>query len=74
MTLNSILESLQDEEKCGKILRAKGMVESSDGDWMYFDYVPGEIQIRQGIPCTIGKVCVIGAGINECNIASLFKK
>ena len=74
LTLNSILESLQDEEKCGKILRAKGMVESSDGDWMYFDYVPGEIQIRQGIPCTIGKVCVIGAGINECNIASLFKK
>ena len=70
--IENILTALQDEDKYGIILRAKGMVECTCGKWIYFDYVPGEPDVRQGAPATIGKLCVIGSKINEEAIAALF--
>ena len=54
------------------ILRAKGIVECECGKWIYFDYVPGEPDVRIGSPDTIGKICVIGSKINEEAISALF--
>ena len=54
------------------ILRAKGMVPASDGTWIYFDYVPGEKNIRGGKADVTGKLCVIGSNLNEDNLESLF--
>jgi hypothetical protein len=54
------------------ILRAKGMVECKCGKWIYFDYVPGEPDVREGSPEPIGKLCVIGSKINEDAISALF--
>ena len=47
------------------------VADCADG-WIYFDYVPGEINVRQGSPDVIGKICVIGSGIKESEIAALF--
>ena len=52
----------------GTILRAKGVVESSDGGWIHFDYVPGEADVRAGSAATTGMICVIGVDIEEANI------
>ena len=70
--LKEILGALDDSEKYGMILRAKGMVECTCGKWIYFDYVPGEVDVRVGSPEAIGKICVIGSKINEEAIAALF--
>ena len=56
----------------GMILRAKGIVPAVDGSWIHFDYVPGEINIRKGSADITGKLCVIGAELNEEKIAGLF--
>ena len=61
-----------DTEENGIILRAKGIVDSSDGNWIYFDYIPGTIDIRRGVPDVIGKLCVIGSKLNEENIRKIF--
>ncbi len=63
---------LENSEKYGLILRAKGIVEANDGSWIYFDYVPEEPDVRLGSPSSIGKICVIGSNINESAIAELF--
>ena len=70
--ISAILEALEDSDKYGMILRAKGMVECPCGKWIYFDYVPGEPDVREGSPETIGKLCVIGSKINEDAISALF--
>ena len=70
--IKAMLGALDDSEKYGMILRAKGMVECTCGKWIYFDYVPGEVDVRVGSPETIGKICVIGSKINEEAIADLF--
>ena len=54
------------------ILRAKGIVESEDGSWLHFDYVPGEPDVRTGTPGVIGRLCVIGSGIDKEKIKELF--
>ncbi len=72
-TFAELLEDLENESKYGAILRAKGMLECEDNRWIYFDYVPGEVEVREGSPCTTGKICVIGANINEDNLKKLFK-
>ena len=71
--LEAMLEELQNEEKYGAVLRAKGMLPASDGQWLYFDYVPGEASIRRGAPIVTGRLCVIGAKIHEGAIKELFK-
>ena len=70
--ITAILEALEDSDKYGMILRAKGMVECPCGKWIYFDYVPGEPDVREGSPEAIGKLCVIGSKINEDAISALF--
>jgi len=70
--IQSALESLSDFEKYGTILRAKGIVECECGKWIHFDYVPGEPDVRCGSAAVIGRICVIGAGINEEEIKNLF--
>ena len=71
--IQSALEALTNEEKYGMILRAKGIVAGSDGQWIHFDYVPGMPDVRTGSASTIGRLCVIGSKINEEAIAELFK-
>ena len=70
--IRSILEALSEEERYGQVLRAKGMVASPDGTWVYFDMVPEETDIREGAPEYTGRLCVIGAKLKEENIAELF--
>ena len=70
--LREKLNALGNEEKYGTILRAKGIVGASDGEWIYFDYVPGEIDIRRGAPGVTGRFCVIGARIKETALKELF--
>ena len=70
--LNIILKELENSEKYGAILRAKGIVESTDGNWIHFDYIPGEPDIRSGSADIIGRICVIGSKINENDISKLF--
>ena len=71
--IREILSALYDEEKYGTVLRAKGIVDSSDGEWIYFDYIPEVIDIRRGGADVIGKFCVIGSNINKENIKELFE-
>ena len=70
--LRAILAALENEEKYGMILRAKGIVDASDGDWLYFDYVPEETDIRRGSAGVTGRFCVIGSHINEAALKELF--
>ena len=70
--LADALDELLDEGKYGLILRAKGFLDSSDGDWLYFDYVPGEKNIRRGEADVTGRLCVIGSKINENALKELF--
>ncbi len=72
--IKAILEALEDEKTYGFVLRAKGMVPAGDGTWVYFDYVPGESNVREGKPEYTGKFCVIGSKLNEENLKSLFRK
>ncbi len=70
--LKNILKALSDEEKYGMILRAKGIVASSDS-WLHFDYIPGEADVRCGSADITGRICVIGSKINEKEIEKLFR-
>jgi G3E family GTPase len=72
--IEAILSELENEEKYGQILRAKGMVSAGDGTWVNFDYVPGESNVRKGAPEVTGKICVIGAQLKEDNLKTLFAK
>lgn len=69
-----ILSELDKEDEYGIVLRAKGMVPSTDGGWIYFDYVPEESNIRSGKPDVTGKFCVIGSKLKEDKLAELFRK
>ena len=55
------------------MLRAKGILDAADGDWLYFDYVPGETDIRRGSAAVTGRFCVIGSQIREQALKELFK-
>ena len=67
------LAALTDESKYGIVLRAKGIVAAADGgSWVHFDYVPGEPDVREGAPAVIGRLCVIGSGLNIPALSELF--
>ncbi len=70
--LKDILGKLSDEETYGKVLRAKGIIASDTDKFIYFDFVPGESDIRDGEPEVIGRLCVIGSKINKNAISELF--
>ncbi len=72
--IEHILEALEDEKEYGFVLRAKGMVPGTEGGWVYFDYVPGESNVRGGKPDVTGKFCVIGSKLREDKLKSLFEK
>ena len=69
--MQAALQSL-DTGRFGTVLRAKGVVADSNGGWLHFDYVPGEMNIRSGCADVIGKLCVIGAELDEFGLAKLF--
>ncbi len=72
--LANILEEIQDEGKYGMILRAKGIVPDSENrEWLHFDYVPGEYDIRHGSAAVTGRLCVIGSSLNEEALKELFE-
>ena len=70
--IRDILARLGDGEKYGVVLRAKGIVDSVDGEWIYFDYVPGEIDVRRGAAAVTGRFCVIGSKMDENALKELF--
>ena len=70
--IQSILAELDKDDVYGTVLRAKGMVDGGNGTWVYFDYVPGEAQVRTGAAMVTGKLCVIGAGLNQDALTRLF--
>lgn len=70
--MKNILGQLESFDIYGTVLRAKGIVENADGGWIHFDYVPEEADVRSGSAAVIGRICVIGADINEEKLAELF--
>ena len=70
--IKAALEALDENSKYGTILRAKGIVAGEDGQWIHFDYVPGESDIRTGAADVTGKLCVIGAEVNKDAVKELF--
>ncbi len=73
--LNNILESFKNEENCGMVLRAKGIIRATDNEnWYYFDYVAGDYAINLGSPDFMGRFVVIGSKLNKGNIEKLVLK
>ena len=66
------IQETLDSGRFGMILRAKGIVPCIDGGWIHFDFVPGEENVRMGSADIIGKLCVIGAQLDEHGVASVF--
>ena len=71
--IENALKKFVDTEEYGTILRAKGMVESTDGFWIYFDMVSGEYELREGEPDYTGRLCVIGTDLKEDKLEELFE-
>lgn len=71
--IKALTDKLTDEEEYGSILRAKGILQSEDGTWFEFDYVPGELQFRDGHADYTGRLCVIGAHVEEDALRALFR-
>ena len=71
--LKAMLDQLGDEEEYGQVLRAKGILQTAAGEWFQFDYVPGESQLRPGTADYTGRLCVIGAHLDENALKELFK-
>ena len=70
--LSALKEIAEHSDKYGMVLRAKGIVEGTDGEWIHFDYVPGEPDVRKGSAAVIGRLCIIGADIKKDAVAALF--
>ena len=70
--MEDILKCLEDQKTYGFVLRAKGIVEGASGEWIHFDYVPGEADVRTGSAEVTGRICVIGSELNYQAIKELF--
>ncbi|MBQ3544597.1 MAG: GTP-binding protein [Lachnospiraceae bacterium] len=70
--VKNALDKLANTEEYGVILRAKGMLPDVNGEWIYFDLVPGEYELRKGSPDYTGRICVIGTNPNEDKLKELF--
>lgn len=70
--IEKILDILSEDKSYGTVLRAKGMVEGNKDTWIYFDMVPGEADIREGSPEYTGRICVIGADLDNDKLSDLF--
>ncbi len=71
--IKEILTALNDSEKYGAVLRAKGIVPATDGKWIHYDFVPEEMNVRNGSADYTGRICVIGSKLNENELEKLFK-
>ena len=69
--LEKALKEIENEEKYGTVLRMKGILQSTDGSWIHFDYTPGESEIRSGSADYTGRLCVIGCDLKEDEIKAL---
>ncbi len=70
--IRDALAALDENSRFGTILRAKGIVAGEDGQWIHFDYVPGEADVRTGAADVTGKLCVIGSEVNKAAVEELF--
>ncbi len=70
--ITAALAQLEDTARFGTVLRAKGIVDGGDGQWVHFDYVPGCPDVRRGCADVIGRLCVIGEHLNKAAVAALF--
>ncbi|MDD3747322.1 MAG: GTP-binding protein, partial [Anaerostipes sp.] len=70
--LENILKELYKGDEFGTILRSKGMVQTPEKTWLYFDLVPGEYEIREGNPDYTGRFCVIGSNLDIEKLETLF--
>ena len=70
--IKAALDALDENAKYGMILRSKGIVAGSNGEWIHFDYVPGESDVRTGASDVTGKIVVIGSGVNKDAVKTLF--
>jgi len=72
--ITAMLNAFVDNEEYGMVLRAKGYVAADDGEgWVYFDYTPGELNVRRGAADVTGRICVIGSGLKEEKLKELFR-
>ena len=71
--IRSMTDALADQEEYGLILRAKGILQTPEGDWFQFDYVPGELQMRPSSPDYAGRLVVIGTHIDQNALKALFQ-
>ena len=72
--ITAMLNAFVDNDDYGMVLRAKGYVPAEDGEgWIYFDYTPGELNVRRGGADVIGRICVIGSKIKEEKLKELFR-
>ena len=72
-TLAEMQEIIDCLDECGEVLRAKGIVENSEGGWLEFDYVPGEGEIRTSDAEATGMIVVIGTRLKRDKIKELFR-
>ncbi len=70
--IETAVKALAESDAYGTVLRAKGMVENTEGGWIYFDMTPGEYEIRKGDPDYTGRLCVIGTDLKEHGLKELF--
>ncbi|MCF0135419.1 MAG: GTP-binding protein, partial [Lachnospiraceae bacterium] len=70
--IEAALKELDNAEKYGIVLRAKGIVAGEDGRWIHFDYVPEESSVRYGSAMVMGRLCVIGSQLKEEALQRLF--
>ncbi|MDE5729086.1 MAG: GTP-binding protein [Clostridia bacterium] len=70
--LEKALAALADEGRFGAVLRAKGIVAGENGKWLHFDYIPEEVNVREGAAAYTGRLCVIGSKIKEEELKELF--
>ena len=71
--IREVLGAIEEQHKYGFVLRAKGIVAGEDGQWIHFDYVPGEPDVRNGSAEVTGRICIIGTDIDEGKIRQLFQ-
>ena len=70
--ITRVLHALEDSDVYGLVLRAKGIVQNGEGEWLHFDYVPEEADVRKGSAAHIGKLCVIGSQLDTEALENLF--
>ena len=72
-TVKTVLDGLANSTQYGNVIRAKGIVETVDGTWLYFDVVPEEVEVREGKASHMSRICVIGTDLDRERLHEVFK-